>query len=220
MSSDTNNSNEAPAYIPPERSFEQAGLNKEKRNTLGVTAVLGGLGGVAVAVPFVSTFMPSEKAKAAGAPVEVDLSEIGPGTMKIVEWRGKPVWILRRTEEMLKMVEGHNDELLDPHSDAFYQLPTPEYAKNDDRSIKPEYLVVVGICPHLGCSPSNRFAEGAQPSLPPDWPGGWLCPCHGSTFDISGRVFKNKPANKNLDVPPHMFLSDSTIVVGADNSEA
>lgn len=220
MSSDTNHSNEPHAYIPPERSFEPTGLSQEKRRTLGLTAVLGGLGGVAVAVPFVSTFTPSEKAKAAGAPVEVDLSEIGPGSMKVVEWRGKPVWILRRTPEMLASIEGHDDELVDPESNQFYQEPTPEYAKNHARSIKPEYLVVVGICSHLGCSPSNRFDAGAQPSLPQDWPGGWLCPCHGSTFDLSGRVFKNKPANKNLDVPPYMFLSDSTILVGADESAA
>ena len=195
-------------------------MSQEKRRTLGLTAVLGGLGGAAVAVPFVSTFTPSEKAKAAGAPVEVDLSEIAPGNMKVVEWRGKPGWILRRTPEMLESIEGHDDELVDPESEQFYQDKTPEYAKNHARAIRPEYLVVVGICSHLGCSPSNRFAEGAQPSLPADWPGGWLCPCHGSTFDLSGRVFKNKPANKNLDVPPYMFLSDSTILVGADESAA
>lgn len=230
MSSDTNNSSSsvkghessgADHYIAPERSFELGPLDAEKRNTLGITAALGAVGGAAVVVPFVSTFAPSEKAKAAGAPVEVDISAINPGDKKIIEWRGNPVWILRRTPEMLAAIDGESpDTLLDPDSNKSWQLPVPEYAKNKNRSIKPEYLVVVGLCSHLGCSPSNRFDTGAQPSLPVDWPGGFLCPCHGSTFDLSGRVYKNKPANKNLDVPPHMYLTDSTILIGADESAA
>ncbi|MGH1359764.1 MAG: ubiquinol-cytochrome c reductase iron-sulfur subunit [Burkholderiaceae bacterium] len=219
MSSDTTN-NQAEQYIPPERSFEQGSLDKDKRNTLGMTAVLGAVGGAAVAVPFVSTFSPSEKAKAAGAPVEVDVSGIAPGEKKVVEWRGNPVWILHRTPEMIEAVKTPDPQLLDPDSTESYQLKVPEYVKNETRSIKPELLVVVGICSHLGCSPSDRLQAGAQPSLPTDWPGGFLCPCHGSTFDLSGRVFQNKPANKNLDVPPHMYLSDSTLLIGEDQSAA
>lgn len=222
MSSDTTNpqSDSNKPYSPPDRSFDQGPLDKDKRNTLGMTAVLGAVGGVAVAVPFVSTFTPSEKAKAAGAPVEVDVSDLAPGEKKVVEWRGNPVWILRRTPEMVESVKTPDPDLLDPDSSQFYQLKVPEYVKNDTRSIKPELLVVVGICSHLGCSPSDRLEPGAQPSLPDDWPGGFLCPCHGSTFDLSGRVFKNKPANKNLDVPPHMYLSDSSLLIGEDESAA
>ncbi len=222
MSSDTTNSqpDSNKPYSPPDRSFQQAPLDKDKRNTLGMTAVLGAVGGAAVAVPFVSTFTPSEKAKAAGAPVEVDVGSIPPGEKIVVEWRGNPVWILRRTPEMVEAVKNPDPDLLDPDSEQFYQLKVPEYVKNETRSIKPELLVVVGICSHLGCSPSDRLEAGAQPSLPDNWPGGFLCPCHGSTFDLSGRVFKNKPANKNLDVPPHMYLSDSSLLIGQDSSEA
>lgn len=222
MSSDTTNSqpDSNKPYSPPDRSFAQGPLDKDKRNTLGMTAVLGAVGGAAVAVPFVSTFTPSEKAKAAGAPVEVDVGSIPPGEKIVVEWRGNPVWILRRTPEMVEAVKNPDPDLLDPDSEQFYQLKVPEYVKNETRSIKPELLVVVGICSHLGCSPSDRLEAGAQPSLPDNWPGGFLCPCHGSTFDLSGRVFKNKPANKNLDVPPHMYLSDSSLLIGQDSSEA
>ncbi|MGB7298112.1 MAG: ubiquinol-cytochrome c reductase iron-sulfur subunit [Burkholderiaceae bacterium] len=195
-------------------------MDKSKRTALGLTATLGAIGGACAAIPLVSTFAPSERAKAAGAPVEVDIADMNPGDLKRVEWRGKPVWVLRRNKEMLDSLPGHNEELLDPDSEKYWQLPTPAYAKNEARAIKPEYLVVVGLCSHLGCSPSEKFEPGAQPSLPADWPGGFLCPCHGSTFDLSGRVFLNKPANQNLDVPPHMYLSDTRILIGADESKA
>jgi len=195
-------------------------MDKSKRNAIGLTATLGAVGGAATAIPFVSTFTPSEKARAAGAPVEVDVAELKPGELMRVEWQGKPVWILRRTKEMIDSLAGLDDKLLDAASEKFWQLPIPKYVKNASRSIKPEYLVVVGLCSHLGCSPSNKFEPGAQPSLPSDWAGGFLCPCHGSTFDLAGRVFKNKPANKNLDVPPHMYVSDTVLVIGKDEDTA
>ena len=185
---------------------------------LVATCAAGGVVGLATAGALVSTFQPSERAKAAGAPVEVDISDVAPGAMKVVEWRGNPVWILRRTPEMMASLAKNDDKVADPHSDKIYQLAMPAYAKNDTRSRAEhkEVLVVVGICSHLGCSPSSRFAEGAQPSLPSDWTGGFLCPCHGSTFDLAARVFKNKPAPTNLDVPPYMYLSDTRIVIGKD----
>lgn len=189
-----------------------------RRGLLAATCAAGGVVGLATAGALVSTFQPSERAKAAGAPVEIDISDVAPGTMKVVEWRGKPVWILRRTPEMMASLAKTDDKVADPHSDKIYQLEMPAYAKNDTRSRAEhkEVLVVVGICSHLGCSPSSRFAEGAQPSLPDDWNGGFLCPCHGSTFDLAARVFKNKPAPSNLDVPPYMYLSDTRIVIGKD----
>lgn len=163
-----------------------------------------------------STFQPSERAKAAGAPVEVDIAGLVPGEMKTVEWRGKPVWILKRSPEMIATLKQTDAEVADPNSERKPDELTPEYARNEYRSIKPEILVAVGICTHLGCSPVTRFQTGAQPSLPDDWHGGFLCPCHGSTFDLAGRVFKNKPAPDNLEVPRHMFLSDSKLVIGKD----
>ncbi|MDQ2988018.1 MAG: ubiquinol-cytochrome c reductase iron-sulfur subunit [Pseudomonadota bacterium] len=189
-----------------------------RRGLLAATCAAGGVVGLATAGALVSTFQPSERAKAAGAPVEIDISDVAPGTMKVVEWRGKPVWILRRTPEMMASLAKTDDKVADPHSDKIYQLEMPAYAKNETRSRAEhkEVLVVVGICSHLGCSPSSRFAEGAQPSLPDDWNGGFLCPCHGSTFDLAARVFKNKPAPSNLDVPPYMYLSDTRIVIGKD----
>ncbi|MDL2353835.1 MAG: ubiquinol-cytochrome c reductase iron-sulfur subunit [Pseudomonadota bacterium] len=189
-----------------------------RRGLMVATCAAGGVVGLATAGALVSTFQPSERAKAAGAPVEIDISDVAPGTMKVVEWRGKPVWILRRTPEMMASLAKTDDKVADPHSDKIYQLDMPAYAKNETRSRAEhkEVLVVVGICSHLGCSPSSRFAEGAQPSLPDDWNGGFLCPCHGSTFDLAARVFKNKPAPSNLDVPPYMYLSDTRIVIGKD----
>lgn len=184
------------------------------------TCAAGGVVGLATAGALVSTFQPSERAKAAGAPVEVDISDVAPGTMKIVEWRGKPVWILRRTPEMLATLPKNDDKVADPNSEKYYQIEVPPYAKNEQRA-RPEHkevLVVVGICSHLGCSPSPRFGDGPQPSLPDDWNGGFLCPCHGSTFDLAARVFKNKPAPTNLDVPKYMYLSDNRIVIGKDES--
>ncbi len=186
----------------------------ERRTMMITTAcVVGGAGAVAAAVPFVASFQPSERAKAAGAPVEVDLSDIGPGEMRTVEWRGKPVWILRRTPDMLASLKKTDAEVADPKSlrDAY---PTPDYAKNEHRSIKPEYFIAVGICSHLGCSPTGPLGAGASPALGAD--PGFVCPCHGSTFDLAGRVFKNKPAPDNLEVPPHMYLSDTLVRVGDD----
>ncbi|NCV39036.1 MAG: ubiquinol-cytochrome c reductase iron-sulfur subunit, partial [Betaproteobacteria bacterium] len=168
-----------------------------RRTALALTAAAGALGGAAAVMPFVLTFQPSERAKAAGAPVEVDIGDLKPGELRRVEWRGKPVWVLRRTPEMLETLKSTTPKLADPESKR-KDYPTPSWAQNAHRSLKPEYLVVVGICSHLGCSPSDKFAAGPQPSLPDDWPGGWLCPCHGSTFDMAGRVFKNKPAPDNL----------------------
>jgi ubiquinol-cytochrome c reductase iron-sulfur subunit len=159
---------------------------------------------------------PDASTIAAGAPVEVDLTKIAPGTMEVVEWRGKPVWIVRRTKAQLDELPKLDPQLADPKSERKPDELTPPYARNEYRSIKPEYLVVVGICSHLGCSPSDKFVPGAQPSLPNDWPGGFLCPCHGSTFDMAGRVYKNKPAPDNLEVPPYTYLSDTRLLIGED----
>ena len=185
-----------------------------KRTWIIATGCAGVVGAGFAAVPFVCSFEPSERARAAGAPVEVDISAIKPGEKITVEWRGKPVWIVRRTPEELATLPKLDPRLADPHSKRHPDEFTPPFAQNEYRSIKPEYLVVVGICTHLGCSPSDRFTPGPQPSLPDDWPGGFLCPCHGSTFDLAGRVFKDKPAPDNLEVPPYMYLSDSRILIG------
>ncbi len=189
--------------------------DNSKRTWMIATGCVGAVGAGAVAVPFLSTFQPSERAKAAGAAVEVDISGIKPGEKLTVEWRGKPVWIVRRTPEQLAALDKLTSEMADPDSKRT-AYPTPEYARNLHRSIKPEYFVAVGICSHLGCSPSDKFQTGAQPSLPDNWAGGFLCPCHGSTFDMAGRVFKNKPAPDNLEVPPHMYLSDAMLLIGED----
>ncbi len=187
-----------------------------RRGVLVATCAAGGVVGLATAGALVSTFQPSERAKAAGAPVEVDIAGMAPGEQRTAEWRGKPVWIIKRSPEMVESLKKNAGNLADPESKRSPDELTPEYARNEHRSIKPEYLVAVGICSHLGCSPSSRFAEGAQPSLPDDWHGGFLCPCHGSTFDLAGRVFKNKPAPDNLQVPRHMFLSDTKLLIGKD----
>jgi ubiquinol-cytochrome c reductase iron-sulfur subunit len=193
-------------------------VDSGRRGLLVATCAAGGVVGISTAGVLVSTLQPSERAKAAGAPVEVDISDVKPGEMKVAEWRGKPVWILRRTPEMLASVKKNDSLVADPGSDKSFQLDVPQYAKNEFRAYDQhkDVLVVVGICSHLGCSPSSRFQEGAQPNLPDDWHGGFLCPCHGSTFDLAGRVFKNKPAPTNLDVPPYMYLSDNKIVIGKD----
>ncbi len=194
---------------------DKSQMDPSKRTWLIATGCAGAVGGVATAIPFVSTFQPSERAKAAGAAVEVDISTLKPGEKVTVEWRGKPVWIMRRTPEQLATLEKVEPQLADPNSDR-KAYPTPDYAKNRHRSIKPEVFVGVGICSHLGCSPSDKLQPGPQPSLPDDWQGGFLCPCHGSTFDMAGRVFKNKPAPDNLEVPPHVYLSDSKLLIGED----
>ncbi|OED40667.1 ubiquinol-cytochrome c reductase iron-sulfur subunit [Chromatiales bacterium (ex Bugula neritina AB1)] len=190
------------------------GVDKKRRRllTTGV-GVVGAVGAGAMLVPLVSSMSPSARARAAGAPVEIDISKLEDGQRVIVEWRGKPVWVLKRTPKLLEGLETVLDNLRDIESDASNQ---PEYAKNSYRSIKPEILVMVGICTHLGCSPTYR-PEVAPADLGPDWQGGFFCPCHGSRFDIAGRVYKGVPAPTNLDVPPHYYLSDTRILIGADD---
>ncbi|MBP6719610.1 MAG: ubiquinol-cytochrome c reductase iron-sulfur subunit [Rhodoferax sp.] len=190
-------------------------IDSSKRTWLIASSCAGVVGVGAVAVPFVSSFQPSEKAKAAGAAVEADISSLKPGEKMTVEWRGKPVWIMHRTPEQLAELPKLDSQMADPKSER-KAYPMPAYALNEARSIKPEYLVIVGICTHLGCSPSDKFQTGPQASLPDDWQGGFFCPCHGSTFDLAGRVYKNKPAPDNLEVPPHMYLSDTKLLIGDD----
>ncbi|MBS3916202.1 MAG: ubiquinol-cytochrome c reductase iron-sulfur subunit [Sulfuritalea sp.] len=184
-----------------------------RRNLVFATAAVGGVATVATAVPFVASMLPSERAKAAGAPVEADISGLAPGEMMRIEWRGKPVWIIHRTKEMLESLGKIADKISDAQSKRPMQ---PEYAKNEARSIKPEYLIVVGICTHLGCSPTDKFKTGAESGIDENWPGGFLCPCHGSFFDLAGRVYKNMPAPDNLEVPPHYYMSDTRILIGED----
>ncbi len=190
-------------------------LETSRRNVLLATGGIGAVGAALVAVPFVSTFAPSEKAKAAGAAVEVDISDLKAGELKTIEWRGKPVWILKRTPDMLASLKKTEGDLADPKSLRNPGDLTPKYAQNQTRSIKPEILVAVGICSHLGCSPTAKL-QGGDINLPAE--GGFICPCHGSTFDMAGRVYKNKPAPDNLEVPPHMYLSDNKILVGEDKA--
>lgn len=190
-------------------------MDSGRRQLLVATSVAGGAAAVATAVPFVASLTPSERAKAAGAPVEVDISKLAPGEMMTVEWRGKPVWILRRTPQMLEEVKKADPLVSDPSSERQQQ---PDYAKNEYRSIKPEYWIAIGICTHLGCSPSEKFVPGKESGISEDWPGGFLCPCHGSKFDLAGRVFKSVPAPTNLEIPPHKYLSDSRIRIGEDKA--
>ena len=191
----------------------------KRRFLVAATGVAGGLASAAAAVPFVASMLPSERAKAAGAPVEADIGNLAPGEMTRVEWRGKPVWIVRRTPEMLESVKQVDAKVADPRSERKPDELTPRYARNEFRSIKPEYLVVVGICTHLGCSPVDKFKAQPEP-FEADWKGGFYCPCHGSLFDLAGRVYKNKPAPDNLAVPPHSYLSDSRILIGVDQKGA
>ena len=191
-------------------------VNLSKRRLLIATTAAGGVAAAGAGAPFVLSLMPSERAKAAGAPVEVDLSAIAPGMMISVEWQGKPVWIVHRTKGMLDLLANHDDRLVDPESSVQQQ---PPYCNNPYRSIKPEYLVVLGICTHLGCSPTFR-PEVSPADLGNDWPGGWFCPCHGSRFDLAARVYKGVPAPSNLIVPPHKYLSDNRLLIGDDSKEA
>jgi ubiquinol-cytochrome c reductase iron-sulfur subunit len=177
------------------------------------TVAAGGGFALMAITPFVASMTPSERAKAAGAPVEMDIGALAPGQLMIVEWRSKPVWILRRTPEMLAALDSLAPRLNDPDST---QPQQPEYCRNPARSIRPEYLVAIGICTHLGCSPSARFKLHGEEGMPEDWPGGFFCPCHGSTFDFAGRVFRNKPAPTNLEIPPHQYLSETRLLIGAD----
>ena len=185
----------------------------KRRFLVNVTGAVGGIAAAGVAIPFVSSMLPSARAKAAGAPVEVDISKIEPGMLLTVEWRGKPVWVVNRTKEMLDMLAKHDDKLTDAASESTGQQP--DYCKNPTRSIKPEILVAVGICTHLGCSPTYR-KEVAPADLGPDWPGGFFCPCHGSKFDLAARVFSGSPAPTNLVIPPHKYLSETKVLIGED----
>lgn len=205
----------------PPSNFTPAPLDSSKRTWLLATTAVGAAGTVVLATPFVESFSPSEKAKAAGAAVEVDISALQPGEKMIVEWRGQPVWVFKRTPEMLATLKGLDPELADPMSKRT-DFPTPEWAQNEDRAREEhkDILVVVGICTHLGCSPVDKFKSGPQPSLPDNWEGGFFCPCHGSTFDFSARVFKNKPAPSNLVVPPYVYLSDTRLLIGEDTKKA
>ena len=191
------------------------GMTGRRRFLITATSVAGGIASVAWATPFVLSMMPSERAKAAGAPVEVDISKLEPGMLLLVEWRGKVVWILSRTPEMLATLTTLDGILSDPKSEREQQ---PEYAKNLTRSIRPEILVTTGVCTHLGCSPVYR-KEIAPADLGPDWLGGFFCPCHGSKFDLAGRVYKNVPAPTNLLVPPHIYLSENVLLIGSESKE-
>jgi len=189
----------------------------KRRFLVTMTSAVGGVAALSVATPFVMSMMPSARAKAAGAPIEVDLSKVEPGMQLAVEWRGKPVWVVNRTKEMLDLLAKHDAKLTDAASENTSQQP--EYCKNPTRSIKPQYLIVVGICTHLGCSPSYR-SEVAPADLGPDWVGGWFCPCHGSRFDLAARVFNGSPAPTNLVIPPHKYLSDTRVLIGDDQGAA
>ena len=191
-------------------------IDSGKRTWIIASGCAGVVGAGFAAVPFVSSFQPSERARAAGAPVEVDIGALKPGEKLTVEWRGQPVWIVRRTPDQVAELPKLDPLLADPLSKRNPDELTPPYARNEARSIKPEVLVVVGICSHLGCSPTDKFTPGAQPSLPDNWVGGFLCPCHGSTFDMAGRVYKDKPAPDNLRVPPHMYLADNRLIIGEE----
>ena len=191
-------------------------VDSNRRRFLTVaTSVVGGVGAAGAAIPFIGSWNPSAKAKAAGADVEVDISQVEPGQLLRVMWRSKPVWIVRRTPELLASLANHNDQLKDPNSEVAQQ---PAYAQNSTRAIKDEYLILVGICTHLGCSPSylpsgmGEHVEGVE--------SGFFCPCHGSKFDIAGRVFESVPAPLNLVVPPHYFVDENTILVGEDKGQA
>jgi ubiquinol-cytochrome c reductase iron-sulfur subunit len=198
----------------PNAALPQA-ADPERRVWLLATGAAGGVAAVATAVPFASTMAPSERARAAGAPVELDLSDIRPGGMKTVEWRGKPVWVMRRTPEMLATLDGLDDKLADPRS---LRDAMPDALRTPYRSLKPGFLVAIGICTHLGCSPTVVSSGTSNPSVGADWAGGFFCPCHGSTFDLSGRVYRNKPAPTNLEVPPHRYPAENRLLIGEGDS--
>ncbi len=190
----------------------QSEVNRGRRNLVIASACAGGAAAVGTSIPFVASMLPSERA-------EADLGQLNPGEKITVEWRGQPVWILHRTEEMLEDIKRTDGKVADPKSERKKGELTPEYARNEYRSIKPEYLVVVGICTHLGCSPQDRLKAGPE-AFESQWTGGFYCPCHGSLFDLAGRVYKNKPAPDNLRVPPYMYLSDNKILIGEDKKGA
>jgi ubiquinol-cytochrome c reductase iron-sulfur subunit len=194
---------------------DQEKVDKTRRNLVIATSVVGGAAAVGAAVPFVISMWPSERAKAAGAPVQAEIAAMAPGELKVIEWRGKPVWVLRRTKEMLDSLKVVAPRLQDPESKHSEQ---PSYAKNEYRSQKPELMVMEGVCTHLGCSPQIKMAD-AKAEMGADWPGGFYCPCHGSKFDFAGRVFKGAPAPTNLRVPPYTFTSEVALVIGEDQEK-
>jgi ubiquinol-cytochrome c reductase iron-sulfur subunit len=187
--------------------------NKRRFLTTAASVVVGGAGAAAVAVPFVSSMLPSAKAQAAGAPVELDISKLEAGQLLTIEWRGKPVWVFKRTPETLTDLTSLDSSLRDPASAVESQQP--DYCQNASRAIKEDIMVLVGICTHLGCSPTYR-PELAPEDLGPEWKGGFFCPCHGSKFDLAGRVYQGVPAPTNLEVPPYHFLGDNKVIIGED----
>lgn len=190
---------------PPDR--------RRRELLVSATGAALGLGAAAASVPFLASMAPSDRAKALGAPVEFDAATVSPGALATVEWRGKPVWVLHRTPDMLASLDKARGALLDPDSKVRSQQP--DYARNPARSRRPEFFIAVGLCTHLGCIPSFRPEPG---SVQPDWPGGFYCPCHGSRFDLAGRVFRNVPAPRNLEVPEHAFAAESRLVIGVDKA--
>lgn len=194
---------------------EQEKPDKTRRKLIVATSVVGGVAGLGAAVPFVASMWPSERARAAGAPVEVDISRLAPGELGIFEWRGKPLWVMKRSKEMLDGIKRVEAKLTDPKSEVPQQ---PEYAKNEYRSIKPELMVMIGVCTHLGCSPQAKAAE-AKAEMGGDWTGGFYCACHGSKFDLAGRVYKGSPAPTNLVVPPHTYVTEALLLVGEEQEK-
>lgn len=194
---------------------DDGGLDATRRRLVVATSAVGGMAIAAAAIPFVASMAPSVRARAAGAPVEADAARLAPGEMATVEWRGKPVWILHRTPEMIASLQRNTGQLLDSRSTRPQQ---PEYCRNDLRAIRPEYWVALALCTHLGCIPTVR-REVAPVDLGPDWPGGYYCPCHGSKFDFAGRVYRNVPAPLNLEIPRHRFLSGTRLLIGSDEAE-
>lgn len=197
--------------LSPDVSDDKPDLAR-RRALVASTTVLGGIGIAVATVPFIASMLPSERAKAAGAPVEADIGKLEPGTLLTIEWQGKPVWILRRTERMLRLLGAGDQQLSDPQSEVPQQ---PAYCKNSARSIKPEYLVSLGLCTHLGCVPGFR-PDIAPADLGPTWRGGFYCPCHGSKFDLAGRVYRGAPAPTNLIVPRHSYTSKFGLIIGTD----
>ncbi|HEX19910.1 MAG TPA: ubiquinol-cytochrome c reductase iron-sulfur subunit [Acidiferrobacteraceae bacterium] len=189
-------------------------IKRERRRLIVATTVLGGIGAVACSVPFIASMFPSARARSEGAPVEVDISKLEEGQFLVVLWQKKPIWIFKRTKAMLANLEEIADILVDPESDVKTQQP--DYTKSHYRSIKPEIFVVIPFCTHLGCIPTKKLLTGAQQGMDMNWPGGFYCPCHGSKFDLAGRVFKSVPAPTNLLIPPHAYINDSRIVIGPD----